>query len=222
MQLPFTAAEFYAVFRDYNLALWPAQWLLLALAGAAVGLALRPGRWSGVAVSAILAFLWAWIAVAYHLAFFSRISPPAYVFAAVSLAGAATIAWQGVVRGRLRFGWAGGWRSTIGGALIGYALFVYPAWLYATGHAYPAMATFGLPCPTTLFTIGLLAWAVPPYPRGPLVVPVLWSFVGAQAAVLLDVPPDYGLVVAAIVGIGLVVRHKGRARPSEPCGTANS
>lgn len=70
------------------------------------------------------------------------------------------------------------------------------------------MATFGLPCPTTLFTIGLLALAVPPYPRGPLLVPVLWCFVGAQAAVLLDVAPDLGLVVAAVVGIGLMVRSK--------------
>lgn len=206
MELPFTPMQFYGVFRDYNLAIWPAQWILAALAWAVVGLALRPNRWSGVAVSAILAFLWVWIAVVYHLTFFTRISPPAYAFAAVSLVGAAVLAWHGVFRRRLRFRWTGGWRSITGAALIVYALVVYPAWLFYAGHAYPAVATFGLPCPTTLFTIGVLAWAVPPYPRGPLVVPVLWCFVGAQAAVLLDVPPDFGLVVAAIVGIGLMVR----------------
>lgn len=31
------------------------------------------------------------------------------------------------------------------------------------------LPTFGLPCPTTLFTIGLLAFVVSPYPRSTLV-----------------------------------------------------
>ena len=68
--------------------MWPAQWFLVLLGLAAVVLALAPRRGSGVAVSAILGALWAWIAVAYHLAFFARISPAAYGFAALSAAGA--------------------------------------------------------------------------------------------------------------------------------------
>ena len=59
--------QFYGVFRAYNIAVWPAQWFLIALGTAAVALVLAPRRWSGVAVSAILGVLWAWIAVAYHL-----------------------------------------------------------------------------------------------------------------------------------------------------------
>jgi hypothetical protein len=208
MQLPFTSDQFYGVFREYNETIWPAQFLLVALALVAVGLALRPRRWSGIAVSAILAFYWAWIAVAYHLAFFTVINPAAYVFAAVSAAGATVLLWQGVFRRRLQFRWTGGPRSYGGAALIVFALVIYPAWLFYSGHTYPATATFGLPCPTTIFTIGLLAFAVPSNPRGPLVVPVLWCFNGAQAAVLLDVAPDLGLVVAAVVGIGLMVRSK--------------
>ena len=206
MQLPFTSDQFYGVFRDYNEAVWPVQFLLVALALLALVLAMRPRHGSGVAVSAILASFWAWIAAAYHLAFFTHVNPVAYVFAAVSAVGAVVVVWQGVVRRRLQFEWTGGLRSYTGAALIAFALVVYPAWLSATGHAYPAIATFGLPCPTTLFTIGLLAFAVPPYPRGPLMVPVLWCFVGAQAAFMLDVAPDLGLIVAAVVGIGLMVR----------------
>ena len=38
MQLPFTTEQFYAVFRDYNTALWPAQVFLLSLAAAAIAL----------------------------------------------------------------------------------------------------------------------------------------------------------------------------------------
>ena len=213
MEIPFTVEQFYGVLRDYNVAVWPAQAFLAALAMAAVALALRPRRWSGAGVSAILGFLWAWIAVVYHLAFFARISVPAYAFAAVSMAGAAVFVWQGVIRRRLEFRWVPGPRTTAGVALIVFALVVYPVWSAYAGHSYPATPTFGLPCPTTIFTVGVLAFAVPPYPRSPLAVPVLWCFVGAQAAFLLGVQPDLGLVAAAVVGIGLLVtaRQQGGA-----------
>ena len=98
MALPFTVEQFYGVFRDYNTAVWPAQWILVALALVAVGAVLRPQPWSGVAVPAILGVLWAWIALSYHLASFVRISPAAYGFAAISAVGAVVFTWQGVVR----------------------------------------------------------------------------------------------------------------------------
>lgn len=206
MELPFTADQFFGVFREYNETVWPAQIFLLALALLAVAAVFRPRPWSGVTVSAVLSFLWAWLALAYHLAFFSRINPLAYAFAGVSLAGALVFFWQGVIRRRLRFTWTDGPFPIIGAALVIFALAVYPVWSWYAGHAYPAMPTFGLPCPTTIFTIGLLAFAVPPHPRSPLIVPIAWCAIGGQAALLLDVPSDYGLIVAGAVAIGLLVR----------------
>ena len=205
MDIPFTLEQFYGVFRDYNEAVWPAQLFLVLIALASIMLALRPRRWSGAGVSAILGFLWAWIAIAYHLSFFTRISPAAYVFAAVSMAGAAVFIWQGVIRRRLQFKWMPGMRVYAGVALMVFALVVYPIWSAYVGHGYPATPTFGLPCPTTIFTIGLLAFAVRPTPRSPLVVPVLWCFVGAQAAFFLGLQPDMGLIAAAVAGIFLLV-----------------
>lgn len=69
---------------------------------------------------------------------------------------------------------------------------------------YPEMPTFGLPCPTTIFTIGLLCFAVWPLPRSPLIVPLLWCLVGAQAAFLLGVKPDLGLIPTGLVALGLL------------------
>jgi len=204
MQLPFTIEQFYGVFSDYNTAVWPAQWFLAALALVAVAAMLGPRPWSGVAVSAILALLWTWIALAYHLAFFARISPAAYAFSAVSMVGAAVFIWQGVIRRKLAFGWVPGLRSVAGVVLIVFALVVYPVWSAYAGHPYPATATFGLPCPTTIFTIGVLCFAVPPTPRSPLIVPFLWCLVGAQAAFLLDLQPDLGLMAASAVSIALL------------------
>lgn len=78
MEIPFTVEQFFGVFADYNTTLWPAQVILTGVALAAMVLVLVPHRWADAAVSAILAALWVWIALAYHLAFFTSISPPAY------------------------------------------------------------------------------------------------------------------------------------------------
>jgi hypothetical protein len=215
MELPFTAEQFFGVFRAYNTTLWPVQMFLLALAGMAVVLVTWPRSWSGVAVSTILALLWGWMGLAYHLAFFTAISPPAYAFAAVFVAGALVFLWQGVVRHRLEFRWqadAGGVTALL---LVLYALVVYPAWCHFAGRSYLETPTFGLPCPTTIFTMGLLACLVKPYPRSVLVVPILWSVVGVQAAFLLSVPQDLGLAVAAVVGLVLIWRARSTAASSQ-------
>ncbi len=215
MELPFTAEQFFGIFRAYNTTLWPVQLFLLALAGMAVILVLWPRSWSGVGVSAILALLWGWMGLAYHLAFFTSISAPAYAFAAVFVVGAVVFLWQGVVQRRLEFRWQGGARGVTGLLLVVYALVVYPAWSHFAGQPYLETPTFGLPCPTTIFTMGLLACLVRPYPRSVFVVPVLWSLVGIQAAFLLSVPQDLGLAVAAVVGLVLISRARSPA-PSSP------
>lgn len=69
MQIPFTVEQFYGVFSAYNMAIWPAQIFLLGLALIAIALLAAQRRFSGVGISGILAFLWAWQALAYHLAF---------------------------------------------------------------------------------------------------------------------------------------------------------
>lgn len=209
--LPFTVEQFFDVFRAYNEAVWPAPWILLALALAAMALAARPTARSDQSTAAVLAVLWLWQGLAYHLAFFTAINPLAYAFAALSVAAALVFAWTGVVQRKLRFRltWRG--RGAAGVALVVFALVVYPAWALLAGHRYPALPTFGLPCPTTLFTVGMLAWLVPPYPRTPLVVPVLWCLIGAQAAYWLGVPQDLGLLAAAALGVWLILRAQPRA-----------
>lgn len=205
MQIPFTAEQFFGVFRLYNNTVWPAQVVLLALAVLAVIFIALQRPWSGVAVSAILALLWVWLGAAYHLAFFARINPVAYGFGALSIVGGLLFAWHGVLRRRIEFAFAMSLRAGLGVALLAFALLLYPVWATLAGHGYPELPTFGLPCPTTIFTIGLLALASGPSLRAVLTVPILWSLVGSQAAFLLDVAPDFGLLAAGVAAIGLFV-----------------
>ncbi len=128
MPLPFTAEQFFDVFRVYNETLWPIQIVLVGLALVAIILVVRPRHGSDVFISGTLSFLWLWLALAYHLAFFSAINPLAYLFSAVSLAGALAFLWQGVIRRRLRFAWTGEARAIVGAALVVFALVIYPAW----------------------------------------------------------------------------------------------
>ena len=208
MNIPFTAEQFYGVFAAYNTGVWPMQLPLLALGVLAVVLLVMQRSYASVGISAILTVLWVWQALAYHLAFFTVINPLAYMFAAVFLAGAAVFGWQGVTHSRLVFKPTSGWRALVGWGLMIFAGFIYPAWTYLAGHRYPAFPTFGLPCPTTLFTIGLLAFLVKPYPRSVFVVPVLWCFLGSQAAFLFDVQADLGLVVAGVLGLIFIAQSK--------------
>ncbi len=206
MRVPFTVEQFLEVFRRYNETLWPAQWLLYALGIAAVVLVFRSTPLASRVVSGILATLWLWMGVVYHLTFFRAINPAAMIFGIAFIAEGALFAWLGVGRGRLSFRPRRKLAAAAGGLFVLYALVVYPLLGYALGHRYPAAPTFGLPCPTAIFTFGLLLWADSPVPRSVFLVPVLWGVVGTSAAVQLGMREDFGLLVAAIVGTWLGLR----------------
>jgi hypothetical protein len=208
MSLPFTRTEFFGVFASYNEAVWPAQIALYALGVAALGLVFVRRRYSGRLIAAILALLWLWMGGVYHLAYFRPVNPAASLLGGAFLLAAAAFAWEGVVRQRLRFEPRTDAASAIATVLLAYALVMYPLLAMLLGHGYPAMPTFGLPCPTSIFTLGMLALLRPPYPAYLLVVPVLWTIVGMQGALLLGVYEDLGLIVAGAAGLGLAFRGR--------------
>jgi hypothetical protein len=113
-------------------------------------------------------------------------------------------------------GAAGAIGHAVGAALEAYRVpyrVIYPAISVLTGHSYPRMPTFGLPCPSAVFTIGVLTLAKPHLPRLVLLVPALWCAVGVQAAFLVGVPQDLALGAAGLTGVWLMLgRTRGPAR----------
>jgi len=195
--MPFTQEQFLGVFRDYNVAVWPVQWILNLLAVVAIGLAAR-GQHPRVVVL-ILAGLWAWMGTAYHLAFFATVNRAAVWFGAAFLVEALLLLWQEVVRQSIRFEARRNLRTLLGVVLLTYALLLYPLLGYLLGRRYPSMPTFGLPCPTTILTFGLFLWAVPPLPLSVVAIPAPWSLLGFSAAMSLSVTEDYGLLIAGVL-----------------------
>jgi hypothetical protein len=92
----------------------------------------------------------------------------------------------------------------VGAAFILYGLLIYPLLGYILGHRYPYSPTFGLPCPTTIFTFGLLLWTAPRIPKYLLALPLVWAFIGFTAAFQLGVLEDVMLPVAGLVAVALI------------------
>lgn len=209
MRIPFSIDQFLDVFRQYNLAVSPAQWALYALGLMAVALVVRGTRGAGRLISGILALLWLWMGAVYHVAFFRRINPAATLFGAVFIGEAIAIARVGAWQGRLAFRARRDAGRLLAWALVAYALVLYPLVGLALGHRYPAAPTFGLPCPTTIFTMGLLALVTPRPPAALLVVPLAWAAVGTSAAMQLGMREDFGLLAAALVALGILLARAG-------------
>lgn len=206
MQLPFGTQAFFQVFVDYNTTIGPVPVVAWLLGIAAIVLVLRPTPWSGRAISAILAAFWLWTGIGYHILFFVPINPAAYGFGALFVLQGLLFLWFGIHRKRLDFGASGRPSAMVGWAAIGYAMLIYPVIGHLLGHGYPRAPLFGVaPCPTTIFTIGLLCLASHPVPWSLWLVPLLWSLIGGTAAWLLGVPEDLGLWIAGLVAVGLTV-----------------
>jgi uncharacterized protein DUF6064 len=210
--LPFTREAFLAMFGAYNQAIWPLQIVAYALAVFVVVLAIKPlVRWSDQLIAAILAAFWIWIGGVFFMSY-QRVldrSPISTVAMVGFLLEGVLLLWIGVVRRELVFNATLDLSGALGGALIAYAGVIYPVFSYLDGHIFPASPGFGLgtvPCPTTIFTIGLLLLTRSRVPKSVLAVPTLWAVMGGLSAPLnYGIYEDLGLLVAGVLGTGVLL-----------------
>jgi hypothetical protein len=206
MTLPFTVEQFLQVFERYNAAIWPLQ-LVAGVAGlAVVALALARSPSAGRAAAAVLAAMWLVNGIGYHLSFFREINPAAIGFGALFIVQAALLIWQGVFRDRLQPALGRDARTGVALVAIAYAMLGYPLLGYLLGHVYPAAPIFGVaPCPTAIFTLGVLLLARPALPGWLFAIPLAWSVVGGSAAFVLEVREDLGLVAAGALSAAVLI-----------------
>jgi hypothetical protein len=219
MRIPFTVEQFFDVFGTYNTAIWPVQVLAYVLGIVALALALRESKLSTRIVSGILALFWIWMGIFYHIIHFTAINAAAWIFGIVFVLQGLLFLLVGTLFQRLVFRFILKPLPIIGACFILYATVIYPLLGISFGHSYPRSPMFGVaPCPTTIFTFGVLLWATKPVPAYLLVIPLLWSIVGMSAAVNLRVPQDYGLVVAGVLGTALILiqNHKAKTLAQQP------
>lgn len=198
MILPFSRTEFLHVFAAYNSAIWPGQIVAAAAGLLAIGLLFRRPKWADRAIAGILAALWLVTGIGYHWMYFAAINPAAYLFGGLFVLEGALLAFEGTVRRRIAFRASKSIAGWIAAALIVYAVAIYPLVGLLVTHPYPQTPLFGVaPCPTTIFTLGFLILARTERPLLLAPLPLLWAVIGGSAALLLNMPEDFGLPVAA-------------------------
>jgi len=152
--MPFTAEQFLEVFDKYNQFVFPMQMvLLLAALYTLIPVAIQSKNARRI-ISGVLAFLWLWAGIFYHLTFFTRINPAAYIFGALFVLQGAFFFYYGVIEKRLNFRIQNNLFGILGIVFIVYALGIYPVIGALLGHSFPFSPTFGAPCPTVIYTFG--------------------------------------------------------------------
>ncbi len=198
--MPFTTEEFLNLFEEYNLSLWPLHMILYTLGIFAILFIMIRKRTEGVVVNIILAILWFWMGAVYHLLYFSTINSLAFLFGILFIAQSAIFIWTGVLGKQLAYRWQLNARGITGLLFVIFAFLIYPFLSAFFGHSYPRTPTFGLPCPTTIFTFGILLFSARKLSWYIYAIPLIWSLIGFSAAINLSMKEDFSLLIAGIVG----------------------
>jgi hypothetical protein len=207
MKIPFLPDQFFSVFEDYNLSIWPVQILFNSLAVACVIAMVRNGQKYTQVLFAVLSFFWVWMGVVYHILYFSSISGVGYLFGSLFIIQGMVFLYLGVIKQKIKFVFNLELSGIVGLGLIVYALVAYPIVGYYLSHI-PRSATFGLPCPTTIFTFGLLLHSTTRVPWLMVLIPLIWSLIGFSAALTLSVEEDFGLGAAGLLATPILLFYK--------------
>ncbi len=212
MKIPFSTDEFLNVFENYNRSVWPIQIVFYLLALSSIVLIFMRSKHSSTIAMYLLAFFWLWMGLFYHIIHFSGINPAAYLFGAVFLLQGILILYFGAIRKTIQLAFTLNMPGILALVFLAYALFFYPLIGYGMGHVYPRAPTFGVPCPTVIFTFGMLLLSVNRIPWYMIIIPLLWSLVGFSAAINLSIQEDYGLVIAGLVAIVILPFYRTKNR----------
>jgi len=80
------------------------------------------------------------------------------------------------------------------------------------GLSYPRAPSFGVPCPTTILTAGLLLLVSRQEARRLAVIPVTWAAIGGSASFSLGIRADLALALAGGILLFYVLAPSGPAR----------
>lgn len=144
--------------------------------------------------------------IVYHILYFSEINTAAYIFGSLFIlqgVGFLLLTRSDIELGFLyrsdRYGW-------VGTLFMVYGMLIYPILGFTLGDVYPQAPVFRVaPCPTTVITFGVLLHSAIEVPLWLLIIPGMWSLIGFTAAFKLTIYEDYGLLMAGLIGLTLLL-----------------
>jgi hypothetical protein len=215
MDLSVNHDQLMTVFGAYNLAIWPMQILAYLAALLAIYSASKQTRFSNNITSGVLSFFWLWTGIAFCLLHWAPLYPTAYAFVVLMIVQGLLFLWDSV-KPTLSFHAGNNTRTMIGLGFAAYAMIGYPVAGYFLGHIYPRSLPFGLvPCPTTVFTLGLLMLTDKPIQKRMLVIPIVIA-ASAFVPVAAGIFEDIGLLIAGLVCGLMLIRSDSRKPEPQP------
>lgn len=205
MKPPFTSEEFFEVFKNYNQSVFPMQILFYFLGFVMIYFIIKPNPKSDSIISLLLAFFWLWMGIVYHIIFFTTINKLAYLFGGLFIIQGILFLIFGVFQNEFSFHFKKDIYGITGMILMLFSLIIYPILGYCFGDTYPSSPTFGLPCPTTIFTFAVLLLNQKKCPIAILIIPFIWSVIGFMAAFQFGILEDTGLLVASLATVSLLI-----------------
>ncbi len=207
MKTPFSTEQFLAVFEHYNASVFPSQILLFLLGIFATWLLISRNPYRNRIIILILSAIWLWNGLVYQIIFFSQINKAALIFGIVFSVQAIFMIFEGLARNRLSFSFQGRGKEITGLVLILYGLIIYPLIDLLTGHSVSGMISLGLPCPSTIMTLGFFLMSAKRFPGYLLIIPVLWAFMGLSAALNFGIYQDIVMVLSALLTLVMILGH---------------
>jgi hypothetical protein len=203
--LLFSPRTYYRLFELYNLAIWPAQVVAVALGLAILALLRGGGVWRGPAVAIMLAACWLWVGWAYFLTRYNTINWAAEYFAAGFAIEALFLGWTGLIRQRLIFRPGADVAGRAGLCIFLFALLVQPLIGPLVGREWLQAEIFGIaPDPTVVATLGVLLTASRPHWEL-LVIPLLWCAISGATLCTMQSPDAVVMPVVVVLVLCLAV-----------------
>lgn len=198
----FTLERFLNYASRYNLDLYPSQYLMLGLGLIAILLVFFRTKHSSRFISGILAFFYGWIGIEFYMIYFKEFMPIPFVFGILFIVQALIFIFEGTIRNRINFQFKADLHGLTGALLIFYGIFGYQGLEYLLGRGYPEMLSFGMfPCPTLIFSLGILLWTGKKFPPYILIFPLINALSGFIPAFMIGIIEDIGLIISGLLAL---------------------
>lgn len=198
----------------YNEAMLPIQAVMIIIAAfLTYRVFAKPGAKTDVWMKAFLSFAFAWNGVVFFL-FFARNPISTFTGVPLFIVVAALFAVD-IFTKKTQFRLPDAkWRKVLTVLWI-LLVFLYPLIGWTLGHAYPKTCTPMMPCPLTVFALGLVAAAAPKVDKKVFAFLLPWALLGLPKCLgALDCYEDCILFAAGVYGLIVLIKDW-KARPSE-------
>jgi len=160
-------------------------------------------RWVGY----FLGFVWVWVGSIYHSYYFSAINPLGEIFGQLFILQGCIFILETYI-GKLDFTYNQSFKHKIGLSFIIFGLIIYPIISWMIEGSLMRVISFGLPCPTVIFTFGLLMLSGSKFRKYTLIIPVIWAIIGTSAAYYFGVYQDVMLIISAVTAFVFLTKKK--------------